>query len=193
MAMKIIAGTARGRNILTTPKDIMVRPISGRMRQSLFDVLKPRITGAYFLDIFAGTGAVGLEALSRGALKVCFVDKDPRCIKVIGKNLDRLGWAEKSTVQRGDVLGPLTWIPHRAGIEAFDLIFLGPPYRDEKNTMLAFSTPVLNHISKGGILAPDGWTVCQHHKKEKIEAIPGLEQFRQVRYGDTIMSYYRRA
>lgn len=193
MAMKIIAGSARGRNILTTPKDSMVRPISGRMRQSLFDVLRPRITGAYFLDIFAGTGAVGLEALSRGALKACFVEKDPRCIKVIEKNLARLGWEERSAVLRGDVLGPLSWIPVRAGTEAFDIVFLGPPYRDDGNRMLALSTPVLNAVASAGLLAGEGWVICQHHKKEALGDVRGLKQFRRMRYGDTLISYFKRA
>ncbi|MEE8425578.1 MAG: RsmD family RNA methyltransferase, partial [Elusimicrobiota bacterium] len=76
MAMHIIAGSARGRRILTTSKNMMVKPISGRMRQSLFDILRPIVTGSYFLDLFAGTGAVGLEAFSRGAAKVAFVEKD---------------------------------------------------------------------------------------------------------------------
>ncbi|MFH2204126.1 MAG: 16S rRNA (guanine(966)-N(2))-methyltransferase RsmD [Elusimicrobiota bacterium] len=190
MAMKIIAGTARGRSILTTPKDIMVRPISGRMRQSLFDVLKPRITGSYFLDLFAGTGAVGLEALSRGALKVCFVEKDPRCLKVVAKNLARLQWEDKASVLRGNVLGPLSWTAHRAGVEAFDLVFLGPPYRDENNKMLAYSNPVLNHLAAGGILAANGWVICQHHKTEDLGKTV-LKRFRTMRYGDTIMSFFQ--
>lgn len=189
--MKIIAGTARGRNILTTSKSKMdTRPISGRMRQSLFDVLKPRITGSYFLDLFAGTGAVGLEALSRGALQVAFVERDPRCLKVIEKNLAHLKFADKAKVLRGNVLSPLSWIPYRSGVESFDLIFLGPPYRDETNKMLAYSNPVLRNIADGKILAKDGWIVCQHHKKEDVGRPAGLKRFRMMKYGDTIMSYY---
>ncbi len=190
--MKIIAGAARGRNILATPKNMMVRPISGRMRQSLFDVLRTKSTGAYFLDLFAGTGAVGLEALSRGALKVCFVEKDPRCLKVVDKNLARFKWEDKATVLRGNVLGPLSWTAHRAGVENFDLIFLGPPYRDEKNVMLAFSNQVLNNIAQGGILAPDGWAICQHHKREDLGEVKGLKRFRRDKYGDSLISYFRR-
>ena len=191
MAMKIIAGSARGRNILTMPKNMMVRPISGRMKQSMFDVLKPRITGAYFLDLFAGTGAVGLEALSRGALKVCFVEKDPRCIKVVRKNLARLKWEDRATVQRGNVLGALSWTAHRAGVEAFDLIFLGPPYRDENNVMLAYSHPVLTNIAKGGILAKEGWVISQHHKREDMGGLRALKRFRCDRYGDSFIPYFR--
>ena len=190
--MKIIAGAARGRTILTTSKDVMVRPISGRMRQSLFDVLKPMVTGSYFLDLFAGTGAVGLEALSRGALKACFVEKDPRCLKVIGKNLARLKWEDKAVILRGNALGSLSWTTHRAGVEAFDLIFLGPPYRDEANRMLAYSNPVLRHILEGKILAPNGWVICQHHKTEDLGETKGLKSFRRTRYGDSFISYFRR-
>ncbi|MDE2292548.1 MAG: RsmD family RNA methyltransferase, partial [Elusimicrobia bacterium] len=86
--MRIIAGTARGRRLFATKTDMMVRPISARIRQSLFDILRPMVTGSYFLDLFAGTGAVGLEALSRGAQRAVFIEADKRCIQVIERNLE---------------------------------------------------------------------------------------------------------
>ena len=190
--MRIIAGTARGRRILSVPKTMMVKPISGRMRQSLFDILRTKVTASHFLDLFAGTGAVGLEALSRGAERVCFVEKDPRCMKVIERNLEHLGLSDRAVAFRGNVLGPLDWIPFRAGVERFDLVFLGPPYRDEENRPLAYSGIVLANIAAAGLLAADGWVVVQRHKKEAVPVPKGLASFREARYGDTVMTFFRR-
>ena len=94
--MRIIAGTARGRRIFSVPKTMPVKPISSRIRQSVFDMLRPRIPAAIFLDLFSGTGAVGLEALSRGAMKVVFVEREPVCLKNINRNLDHLGFKDKA-------------------------------------------------------------------------------------------------
>ncbi len=191
--MRIIAGSARGRRILSVPKELPVRPISARIRQSLFDILRPRITGARLLDLFAGTGAVGLEALSRGAQSVSFVEMDPRCVKVIEKNLERSGMAERGRVFRANALASLSWLPYRSGAEAFDLVFLGPPYVDAQKRPLRYTQAVLENVAASGLLAPDGWLVAQHHQKEPVHAPKGLELFRRSKYGDTRLSFLRRA
>lgn len=191
MAMRIIAGTARGRTVLTPSTKLFVKPISGRMRQSLFDILRPRVTGSHFLDLYAGSGAVGLEALSRGAQRAVFVEKDPRCVAVIEKNLQRLGWAERGTALRGDARGRLSWVAARTGLECFDLIFLGPPYRDEENRPLALTRPTLEAVLQDRVLAPEGWLIAQHHKKEPTAPPPGLRDFRHEPYGDTVISFYQ--
>lgn len=192
MSMHIIAGTARGRRLFTTPTDMMVRPISSRIRQSLFDILKPVVTGSYFLDLYAGTGAVGLEALSRGAQRAVFVERDARCLKVIERNLAHLGFADRGTALRGSATEALTWVLHRSGLEAFDLVFLGPPYRDERNNPLFFAGRTLGRLAEGGLLSETGWAVAQHHQKEEPGSIPGLELFRREKYGDSRLSFYRR-
>ena len=160
--MRIISGSARGRRILSVPKSMAVRPISGRMRQSLFDIIRPRLPGARFLDLFAGTGAVGLEALSRGAERVIFVDADRRCLEVIEKNLERAGWSAKGKALRANLLQPLTWIPYRAGVERFDLIFMGPPYKDQEKRPLQLTQTVLDHVVSAQLLEPSGWIIAQH-------------------------------
>ena len=193
MSMHIIAGSARGRRLFMTPTDIMVRPISSRIRQSLFDILKPLVTGSYFLDLFAGTGAVGLEALSRGAQKAVFVERDARCIKVIERNLAHLAFADRGTVLKGNAVNALTWVLHRTSLEAFDLIFMGPPYRDERNNPLFFARQTLEQVSAGGLLSGHGWAIAQHHQKEEPGAVAGLEMFRREKYGDSRVSFYRRA
>lgn len=192
MTMHIIGGTARGRRIFTTPKDIMVRPISGRIRQQLFDIIRPMVTASYFLDLYAGTGAVGLEALSRGAQKAVFVEQDNRCLKIIGRNLIHLGFEAQGTALRGNATNSLTWVMHRTGLEAFDLIFLGPPYREADNTPLFLARPTLLQISTGGLLSANGWAMAQHHQKEEPGVIAGLEMFRREKHGDSRMSFYRR-
>ena len=168
-----------------------VRPISDRIKQSLFDILRPRIPGSRFLDLFAGTGAVGLEALSRGAELAVFVDADPRCVKVIERNLERTGWQAKGKAFRANLLAPLTWLPYRAGTDRFDLIFMGPPYKDEQKRPLKMTAGVLERIAAAGLLAQDGWIAAQHHQQEMAPAPNGLECFRASTYGDTIVSFFR--
>ncbi|MBI4349519.1 MAG: 16S rRNA (guanine(966)-N(2))-methyltransferase RsmD [Elusimicrobia bacterium] len=191
--MRIIAGSARGRKLLSVSKDLPVRPISSRIKQSLFDILRPRIFGSRFLDLFAGTGAVGMEALSRGASQVFFVDMDDRCVKVIQRNIERAGFKDKAKAHRGNVLSPLSWVNYRAGVEQFDLIFAGPPYVDEQKRPLRFSQPVLDNLAASRLLAPNGWLILQHHKKEPASAPAGYELFRRARYGDTHLDFVRHA
>lgn len=191
--MHIIAGSARGRRLFSVSTKMMVRPISARMRQSLFDILKPVVTGSYFLDLFAGTGAVGLEALSRGAQKAVFVEKDQRCLKVIERNLEHLGFKGQGTALKGDATNALSWVAHRGGVDAFEIVFMGPPYRLEDNTPLFLSRRTIEQVYNGKLLAPTGWLIAQHHVKEEPGDIPGLEMWRREKYGDTRVSFYRHA
>jgi len=189
--MRIIAGTARGRRILSVPKSLPVRPISARIKQSVFDIIRPRLPGSRFLDLFAGTGAVGLEALSRGAEKVVFVDGDRKCVEVIGKNLERVGWKDRGQTFHADLLQPLSWIAFRSRIEAFDLIFMGPPYKDREKRPLTYTQTMLDNLAAAKLLAPDGWLLAQHFKKEPVKAPAGFEKFRESKYGDTTVSFFR--
>ena len=190
--MRIIAGEGRGRSLKSVPKEMMVKPISARIKKSVFDILRPRLGGARFLDLYAGTGAVGLEALSRGAASAFFVDADKRCVAVIEENLKRLGFAAKGRAYFGDILQDLSWVPFRAGTNDFDVVFLGPPYRTEDNTMLAYSTPSLARVAEAGLLAPQGVLLLQRYKKEAVVLPAGYEKFREERYGDTDVEFIRR-
>lgn len=189
--MRIIAGQLRGRSIKTV-KDPAVRPISGRIKQSLFDIIAGLVPGSKFLDLFAGTGAVGIEALSRGAEFVFFVDMNRRCVDNIKVNLERLGFAERAKAHPGNVLADMSWISYRSGVSKFNLIFLGPPYKTVEKTPLAFSTPALAGIAAADILAPKGWIISQHHVKEDVAAPAGYEMARREKYGDTYLSFFRR-
>jgi 16S rRNA (guanine966-N2)-methyltransferase len=191
--MRIIAGESRGRALKSVPKEMMVKPISARIKKSVFDILRPRLEGARVLDLYAGTGAVGIEALSRGAASAFFVDADKFCISVIEENLRRLNLAAKGRACYGDILQDLSWIPYRAGVTDFDLIYMGPPYRTADNTMLAYSTPTLARVAEANLLAPNGWALLQRYKKEKVVLPAGYEKFREERYGDSDVEFIRRA
>lgn len=190
--MRIIAGTARGRRIFSVSKNLPVKPISDRMKQSLFDILRPRIPGAKMLDLFAGTGSVSLEALSRGALHTVMVDKEPACIKNIHRNLAHLGFAERATVLKADVLKPLDWLLAYSDNDGYDIIFMGPPYRDINNKMLSLSEPSLNNVVQAQLLAPGGILVIQTHKTEQFVIPATLEVFRVEKYGDTLVRFLRK-
>lgn len=191
--MRIIAGTHRGRKIFSVPKDKFVKPISARIRQSFFDIVRPYVTGAVMLDLYAGVGTVGLEALSRGASKVVFVEKEGICVKTIEKNVESLGFTEKAKVLKADVLSGLKWLEHFSDYKGYDIVFMGPPYRTEENLPLSYSAETLRLLVEGGIAAPKALIVVQHHKKEDVPTPDGLEHVRREKYGDTDVDFYRPA
>jgi 16S rRNA (guanine(966)-N(2))-methyltransferase RsmD len=191
--MRILAGDNRGRRFKSVPKSMPVKPISSRIKKSVFDILRPRLGGARFLDLYAGTGSVGLEALSRGAESCFFVDRDKRCLAVIDENLKALGAAGRGRTSYGDILQDLSWIPYRAGVTVFDLIYLGPPYRDEEDRPLAYSTPSLARVIEAGLPGPEAHILLQHHVKEEVAVPAGWERFRREKYGDTFVDFHRRA
>lgn len=189
--MRIIAGQLRGR-YLKTRKDPAVRPISGRIKQSLFDIVAGLVPGSKWLDLFAGTGAVGFEALSRGAEFVFFVDLDKDNIAAIDANLKKAGFAAKARTRPGNALSDLSWVSFYAGIKEFDFVFLGPPYKTVDKKPLAYSTPVLARVCEAGLSGPKGWIVLQHHVKEDVAVPEGYEQRRREKYGDTYLDFIRR-
>jgi len=185
MAIRIIAGTARGRLISSGPSGPDIRPILARVRKSLFDILRPKIVDSVFLDLYAGLGTVGLEALSRGARKVVFIENQKTAVSAIKKNLDYLGFSEKAKIYQTDISQGLGWLP-----EQFDLIFLGPPYcRRAERDVNGLVSPTLKLISNARILLDSGWIIAQHHKKEIINLPAGYQVFRQTRYGDTCLTF----
>ncbi|HAZ08316.1 MAG TPA: 16S rRNA (guanine(966)-N(2))-methyltransferase RsmD [Elusimicrobia bacterium] len=190
--MRILAGDSRGRRFKSVPRTFPVKPISSRIKKSVFDILRPWLAEARFLDLYAGTGAVGLEALSRGAASCFFVDRDRRCLAVIDENLKALDLAAKGRTSYGDVLQDLSWLAYRAGVATFDLIYLGPPYRDAQDRPLHDSTPSLARVAQAGLLAPGGLILIQHHVKEEVALPAGYERFRREKYGDTFVDFHRR-
>ncbi len=188
-----MAGESRGRRFKSVPKDFPVKPISSRIKKSVFDILRPRLAGAKFLDLYAGTGSVGLEALSRGAESAFFVDYDKRCLAVIDENLVALGLQSRGRTGQGDILQDLSWVGYRAGVSQFDIVFLGPPYRTPEDKPLSYSTPSLARVIEAGLAAPDALVIVQHHVKEEVTPPAGWERFRREKYGDSFVDFHRAA
>lgn len=180
--MRIVAGKNKG-NILKSPKDLSVRPTSEKVREALFDILGTSVRETCFLDLFAGTGAVGIEALSRGTKKVIFIEKELKCVKIIKKNLDKTENIQNAVVYKIDFLPGLKLLAKKNYL--LDYIFLDPPYnRGLVNISLL-------EISKLPILREKGLVIAQHYKKEKImENINNLKLFNQRRYGECYLSFY---
>jgi 16S rRNA (guanine966-N2)-methyltransferase len=155
------------------------RPIGDRVKESLFNILRPRLPESHFLDLFAGTGSVGIEALSQGAAKAVFVDTSARAIRTIHENLKLTGFGDRAEVIRGDAFEFL----HAPRREAFDLIYVAPPqYRGlwERAVGALDETPVL--------LNPDGWVICQVDPVEfQLVELRRLSPFDQRRYGSTLL------
>jgi 16S rRNA (guanine(966)-N(2))-methyltransferase RsmD len=187
--MRVIAGTHRSR-ILKSLKGLALRPTSDRLRETLFNVLAPNISGARFTDLFAGTGAIGIEALSRGAAEVVFIENHASAAALIRKNLDSLGIRSGFTVLPVDVLRGLEMLASRTkGPESkFDFIFLDPPY-----AAAADYERVLRFLGAADLFAPGGMAIAEHRRKfdlpEKAEA---LRRFRVLKQGDAVLSFYRR-
>ena len=190
--MRIIAGSLRGRRVKFQDQP-GVRPISGRIKQSVFDIIAGLVPGSKFLDMFAGTGAVGLEALSRGADFAFFVDLSKACVAQIESALAKTGLRAKGKAHLGNALSDLSWVSFRAGISQFDLIYLGPPYKDEQKRPLAYSTLALQRVAAAQLLTPGGWIMAQHQVKEEVVVPPGYERFRREKYGDSCVDFIKRS
>ncbi|MFB0526629.1 MAG: 16S rRNA (guanine(966)-N(2))-methyltransferase RsmD [bacterium] len=183
--MRIIAGSLRGKKIKSLP-GLATRPLLGRIKKSLFDILGDRVVDASFLDLYAGTGSVGIEALSRGARYVLFVEKETRLTRLIKENLRKCALEKTAEVVEIDILSYVKAGRKFSLLEKFDLIFAGPPYK------LNLTRDTLDIILDSNLLKKNGWVICQHHFKEKVPEKKGvLSLFRKERYGKTIMSFYK--
>jgi 16S rRNA (guanine966-N2)-methyltransferase len=185
--MRIIAGTLKGRR-LETPDWPGLRPTSDRLRETLFNVLAPRIAKARFLDAFAGTGAVGIEALSRGAAHVTFVEQDQRAARLIETNLAHCGVTDRYAIIRaGFAALALSDVGANAPAESngFDLLFLDPPYGQ------AELVGSLN--AAAALVGPGSLLVIEHARRDEAPVeVSGLRRTRHLRSGDSALSFYDR-
>jgi len=175
--MKIISGRLKGR-LIEMPKGI--RPTSDKVREALFEILKDRIEGASFLDLYCGSGPIGIEALSRGVKNVSFVEKDARCIAILKKNLALLQLSKINIYARD----ALRWIKENK--EGFDIVFLDPPYYKDmaKKTLIA--------LSDCDILARNALIIIEAYKKDVLPEEAGtLKKIRTCKYGDTKLEFYK--
>ena len=181
--IRIIAGSAKGRRLHTPPGE-RSRPTAARVRQTLFDILAPRLPGCRFLDACAGSGAIGMEALSRGAARVVLVDSDAAAIQAIRSNAALLaGAGGEVEVLRQDARLALPALAGRG--RRFDVIYLDPPYSGE------LYEPLLQAVAGSSLLEQDGVLVAEHFKKLPLpETIGALSQTRSVRVGDHALRFY---
>lgn len=167
---------------------MQTRPTSDRLRETLFNILAPRIEGARFLDLCAGSGAVGIEALSRGAAYLTFVDRSRKMCGLIEANLDLCGVPEEQTEV---VLSEATEFLRRTiarGSEGWDIVYFDPPYATEYTRVLAlFGSPAARLLREGGVLIAE-----HHHKNNLKDLVEDLRRWRVVKQGDSCLSFYER-
>ena len=178
--MRLTGGEARGRR-LKAPRGLLIRPTADRVREALFDILGARIRGARFLDVYAGTGAVGCEALSRGAARVVFVERHRRALHLIRANLGLGPWSPAAEIMEGEASGSLSRLA-RDGAR-FDIVFLDPPYDDPE-------LPETLRLA-ARLVEPIGLLVLEHRSAAAPPGAGALLPHRSYRYGDTSLTVWR--
>src|SRR5437588_1223337 len=172
--LRVSGGEARGRR-LKAPKNI--RPTQGVVKQAIFNIVAPLIQDARVLDLFAGSGAIGIEALSRGAAHVTFVDREPRGLAILRQNLDALGLKERAHVVRADVPRWLEGLPDQ--LKSADLVFLAPPYGADRfdRSLKAVDRSDANVV-----------VVAEYSRRQSLPALSRLRVDRERRHGDTMVT-----
>ena len=186
--MRVIAGIYRSR-ILKSLKGLALRPTSDRLRETLFNVLGTDVAGARFVDLFAGTGAIGIEAVSRGAAEIVFIENHPPAATLIRRNLESLGIRSGATVLAVDALRGLAMLASRKkqAERGFDYVFLDPPYAAAEEY-----SRVLEFLGSATLLAPGATVVAEHRRNfDLCEEAGALWRFRVLRQGDAALSFYR--
>jgi len=184
--MRIIAGIYKGRH-LKSPPSLEVRPTSDRLRETLFNILAPQIDGVRFLDLCAGSGAVGIEALSRGVTHATFIDRSRKMCGLIEANLDMCRVPEDETEVYNTEAADFLRQAIARKLPAWDLVFYDPPYKEDYLTVLE-----LLGIHTDQLLTADGLVLVEHHHKNQLPGIiAGLERTRVVKQGDSALSFYR--
>jgi 16S rRNA (guanine966-N2)-methyltransferase len=179
--MRIIAGSLKGRRLASVKGKI--RPTSDKVREAIFSILGAAVMEARVLDLFAGTGALGLEALSRGAQTAVFVEEQPASLAVLRRNIHDLGVSERTEVLSLPVKAGLKRLTARRAV--FDLTFLDPPYRG------GLAAATLKDLETAHILAPLAWVVAEHSRRETLPEIVGsLRRIDLRSYGDTRVAFY---
>lgn len=180
--MRVIGGTHRGRR-LRSVGGLAVRPTSDRLRETLFNILTPKVYGSRFLDICAGSGAVGIEALSRGAAEVTFIERSRHACAVIEANLTALGITREATTINRDAAAALKRLEQES--ERFDVAFFDPPYASE------IYSQVMKQLGSGDLLSAGAVVIVEHRAKTPPEPEYGkLRIFREVKQGESALAFY---
>ena len=181
--MRVIAGAFKGRR-LKAPAWDGVRPTSDKLRETLFNILAPRITGARVLDLYAGTGAVGIEALSRGAAHVTFVERDRRAAALIAANLAICGVEQSYTIECGDAAAALRRMPE---VDSFDLVLLDPPYDADPEMLADTLSEAARRTTAAGLI------VLERASRREPVIPDGLDRVRDVVSGDSALTFLHRS
>ena len=178
--MRVIAGTAKGHR-LETIEGLATRPTTDRIKETLFNIIAFDLPDCRFLDVFSGSGAIGIEALSRGAKEAVFVEHAPECQEVIVRNLEHTRLKERGRLLKEDVLSAL----NRLGGEklSFDLIYLDPPYEE------GLAKPTLEAILKNGLLTKEGYIILERGAKQPLELPEGYTILREKEYRTTVLTF----
>ena len=184
--MRVIGGTAKGRTlkaaVLGGGKKL--RPLSDQAKEALFNILAPVIEDSAFLDLFAGSGQVGIEALSRGAKLCLFCEKEGKAVHFIKENLELCGLSDRAEIYVLDVLKSISVLGKKNAL--FDLVFIGAPYGQK------ILIETLEKLSESAILREKAVVIAEHTKRQEVaQEYGGLKKFRENRYGDTVFSFYR--
>ncbi|HZK57827.1 MAG TPA: 16S rRNA (guanine(966)-N(2))-methyltransferase RsmD [Clostridia bacterium] len=181
--MRVISGKARG-HTLKSSGGLDIRPTTDRVKESIFNIIQTRLCGSVIIDLFAGSGGLGIEALSRNADKAYFIDSNKNSIQTIRENLKKTNLINNSKVVRADALNGIIGLSQHK-VKA-DIIFLDPPYSK------GFIEPTLEAILSYDILQSDGIVIVEHNTKDEApDNIHKLKKYRTNRYGDIAVSFYR--
>jgi len=187
-AGRVIAGTARGVRLIGPGEG--TRPLGDRMKQSLFAILEPGIRDRHFVDLYAGSGAAGIEALSRGAATAVFVERNGRAIQALRQNVEAAGFARRGLVVRGPVAD---WLVDARRNELAErsaaAIFIDPPY--DAVAEIDSSLARIDAAGPDTILARDGVAVAKHFRKTELAPTRLLRSIREERFGDTVLTFFR--
>ena len=181
--MRVISGNLKGKKLFAL-KGLSLRPTSDRVKEAIFDILQKFPPGENVLDLFAGTGALGIEALSRGARRAVFVEENARSGAVLRRNIEACRLSDQAEVVAREVQSGLEALEERG--DRFDLVFLDPPY----GKGLAYRT--LESLSRSSILAANALIVAEHSPDEDLASVPSLERIDWRKYGGTEVSFFRR-
>ena len=181
LGVRVISGSARGLK-LNTPGDDRVRPTTDRVKESMFNIVQDWVYDSQVLDLFAGSGALGIEALSRGASQAVFCDNSLDSIKIIKSNIEKAKVVDRSQIVSGDFKRCLRDM--EAKNQSFDMIFVDPPYYE------GLFEEVLDTIRSYKILKKDGIVIVEHDAKRPIGQVEGLEVYKEKKYGITMLTFY---
>ncbi|HNX27795.1 MAG TPA: 16S rRNA (guanine(966)-N(2))-methyltransferase RsmD [Syntrophomonadaceae bacterium] len=182
--MRVISGTAKGKRLKAPPGND-TRPITDMIKEALFNVLGQNVNGSEFLDLFAGSGSVGIEALSRGAGMVVFVDNSPAAIKTIRDNLDNCNFFDRYQIFKNDVIAAAVKL--EKGKIFFDFIYIDPPFTQEKIFLKIMKT-----IDENNILKVNGNLIIRTPRKMELPgSFENIRRIRQNHYGESTLNYYQ--